>query len=208
MSTRDPHQRAAVATWAVEPVLDGGVTADALISIVPPGADAAFRPSDALIARHFGGRVLRLSFVDGAPSDWDGRPGPTGADLSAILAFARSVAAQPGARLAVHCTAGASRSTAAALTIHADRLGPGREAEMVERLVVGSFDGRLGRCDYLLSPNPLMVALAGRHTGCGLALHQAVLARLDSYAAWCATWESRMDGRARFDAMMAKAAAG
>jgi predicted protein tyrosine phosphatase len=79
--------------------------------------------------------------------------------VQAALNFARE---RPDAALLIHCHAGISRSTAIALTIIADRLGPGREDEAItglltlqpeavpNLLVLGHADKLLGRNGALL----------------------------------------------------------
>lgn len=207
-----PHrQRAAVAAWPLEPVAYGNVVADALVSIVPPNPRGHEEPpSDGIVAERFGGRVLRLAFVDGAPCHWDGLPGPDEGTVRAVVEFARRVEAEaPGARIAVHCTAGVSRSCAAALAVLADRLGPGREEEAVGLLLDGFRDGLAmfgPPARQQMAPNPLMVALAGRVTGCGRRLHDALLERCEGYADWCGVWASRMGGRDRLEDLIDGAA--
>lgn len=53
--------------------------------------------------------------------------------VQAIIDFAREL--KPSDRVLVHCAAGISRSTAAAITILATLMGPGRAEEVVDRLL-------------------------------------------------------------------------
>ena len=57
-------------------------------------------------------------------------------DVARILAFGRSLAEEPGARLLVHCHAGISRSTAAMLLILAQSL-PDQKADALVETVHG-----------------------------------------------------------------------
>jgi predicted protein tyrosine phosphatase len=61
------------------------------------------------------------------------RGGPTLADVEKIVAFAKSLNPQAG-DLLVHCQAGISRSSAAALVVLLTRLGPGSEESLVDYL--------------------------------------------------------------------------
>jgi predicted protein tyrosine phosphatase len=83
-----------------------------------------------------------------APADWT--TAPTEEDFAAILAFADGL--QAGDRLLVHCHAGISRSTAAAITILMQRGMPHTEALRVVQAVRPQ-----------LWPNSLIIAMADRH---------------------------------------------
>jgi predicted protein tyrosine phosphatase len=81
---------------------------------------------------------LVLSFVDldrPAPPPHAGSPKlrlADRADIENAVAFGR---AENRDRLLVHCNAGVGRSTAVALAIIADKLGPGREREALDELL-------------------------------------------------------------------------
>jgi predicted protein tyrosine phosphatase len=133
----------------------GQVTADALISIV--GHEEEPARIDPVL---FGGRVLRLSFDDIPVREWTDRHGkawvgPTRAHMEEALAFARLVSQEVQGRLsvAVHCKHGKSRSSAIALTLMADVLGPGGENEAVRLLLEHDLDEQIA-C------NPGLIRLA------------------------------------------------
>jgi predicted protein tyrosine phosphatase len=84
--------------------------------------------------------------------------------VEAALAFAREM---PEAKLLVHCFAGISRSTAIALSIIADRYGPGREVEALEHLL---------RLQPEAVPNLLVIEHADRLLGRNGALLATVVA--------------------------------
>lgn len=73
------------------------------------------------------GRRVRLVFED-APTEAEG--GPSRKEIERLIQFARGVDFTRG-RLLVHCQAGISRSSAAAMIVLAAIFGPGREAEAV-----------------------------------------------------------------------------
>jgi predicted protein tyrosine phosphatase len=75
-------------------------------------------------------RRIRLVFEDSL-SQAEG--GPSLEDIDRLLRFARTVDLSRG-KVLVHCQAGISRSSAAAVIILAAGLGPGREAEAVEHV--------------------------------------------------------------------------
>ena len=97
---------------------------------------------------------------------------PTLTDVEKIIAFGRRHAA---GKVLSHCNAGVSRSTAAALVILADRLGPGREAESLAEML------RLRPCAV---PNLLIVQLADQLLGRSGLLIKTVL-DWDGRSAWC-----------------------
>jgi predicted protein tyrosine phosphatase len=129
---------------------------EAVISIEAPG----IRWGDRLrFHRHPHPAHLVLSFEDldqPHPPIFTANEG----HVETALNFARE---RPDATLLIHCHAGISRSTAIALAIIADRLGPGREGEALEcmlhlqseavpnLLVVQHADRRLGRDGALLN---------------------------------------------------------
>ncbi|WP_149470001.1 hypothetical protein [Roseomonas genomospecies 6] len=81
--------------------------------------------------------------------------------VEAALGFAR----QHGGRLLIHCHLGIARSTAMALAVVADGLGPGREAEALDRVLAAR---------PCATPNPLIVALSDRLLDRGGALTAVV----------------------------------
>lgn len=90
---------------------------------------------------------LRLSFYD-----TQDEIGPTEEHVQQIIDFAHQIAKRP-AKVLSHCAAGISRSSAAAYIIYTVALGPGREAEALERVY---------RQRPIASPNGLMVMMADR----------------------------------------------
>jgi predicted protein tyrosine phosphatase len=105
---------------------------------------------------------LRLRFED-VIEDTAWARGPTREDVQAIIGFARRVEAAEG-KLLIHCSAGISRSSAAALIVLATWLGAGRETEAAERVFAISPDA---------DPNPRMVEYADELLGRGGALTRA-----------------------------------
>ena len=81
--------------------------------------------------------------------------GATEHDIQQIITLARQLRSITG-RILIHCEAGVSRSTAAALIIYACWLGPGRELEAMERVLAQR---------PIAIPNRRMVALADRLLG-------------------------------------------
>lgn len=129
----------AVSVHSQADVEDGLVRADALISIrgVAP-------PREPVIdAALFGERVLVLRFDDIPVPAWRDHHGqewvgPQPSQIADALQFAGRVAETARdrrGRLAVHCLQGCSRSSAVALAILAQQLGPGREDEAVVQLL-------------------------------------------------------------------------
>jgi predicted protein tyrosine phosphatase len=118
----------------------------------PPPAGYAERPSR-----------LRLIFYD-VDEDTDFEFGPERHHVQAIISFARRIASAEG-QLLVHCSAGVSRSAAAALTVYATWLGAGRENEAVEAM----FRAAPGAL-----PNLRLVGLADELLGRGGALLRAL----------------------------------
>jgi predicted protein tyrosine phosphatase len=108
-------------------LLTSGESAAAIrhvISIASPG-DA---PPPGLAART---SRIRLLFDD-VIADTDSESAPRLQHVRAVVAFARKIEDQPG-MLLIHCEAGISRSSAAALTAFATWAGPGHERLSVER---------------------------------------------------------------------------
>ena len=81
--------------------------------------------------------------------------GATEHDIQQIITLARELRSITG-RVLIHCEAGVSRSSAAALIIYACWLGPGRELEAMERVLAQR---------PIAIPNRRMVALADRLLG-------------------------------------------
>jgi predicted protein tyrosine phosphatase len=96
-------------------------------------------------------RRLRLHFADHS----EGPYGPTEEDVRRIIGLAGSLRASRGTVL-VHCEAGISRSSAAALVLYACWLGPGKEREALQRVLAQR---------PVAWPNRLMVAHADRLLG-------------------------------------------
>lgn len=104
-------------------------------------------------------RKLRLLFSDTVDED-----GPTEDDVRKIISAARGLANQKG-RVLIHCQAGISRSSAAAVILHAILLGPGHEEEAVARVVAQRPIAR---------PNRRMIEIADGLLGREGALMRAV----------------------------------
>jgi predicted protein tyrosine phosphatase len=81
--------------------------------------------------------------------------GATEQDIQQIITLAKELRAAPG-RILIHCEAGVSRSTAAALIIYAYWLGPGRERESMARVLAQR---------PIAMPNSRMVEIADRLLG-------------------------------------------
>lgn len=117
---------------------------DAVITIEEPGA----RPNLRLrFAPDPGREHLVLQFED-VDTDSLGIRVATQADVERAVAFARSWTDRS---LLVHCFHGVGRSAGIALAILADRLGPGNEAQALERLLAVRPE---------VTPNLVVVALA------------------------------------------------
>ena len=78
--------------------------------------------------------------------------GATEQDIQQIITLARELRSATG-RVLIHCEAGVSRSSAAALIMYACWLGPGREYEAMMRVLAQR---------PIAMPNPRMVELADR----------------------------------------------
>lgn len=111
---------------------------------------------------------LVLTFDD-VTHDGDNVLAPTRADVELIIDFARRTRVRPNKRMLIHCHAGISRSTATALIVLAERLGPGKEAEAIEAM-------RRGTETDEPFPNERLVALADEALARGGALLAAAKA--------------------------------
>ena len=78
--------------------------------------------------------------------------GATDTDIQQIISLARELQSTTG-RILIHCEAGISRSTAAALIMYSVWLGPGREREAMMRVLVQR---------PIAIPNRRMVEIADR----------------------------------------------
>lgn len=109
------------------------------------------------------GRTLVLLFHDIPEPDED-LTVPTRRDVEAIVKFAQAMG--PGENVMCHCNAGISRSSAAALTILASKLGNSRQAAMdaVEAVLA---------IKKIIHPNRRMVAYADEILGFDGALVEA-----------------------------------
>ena len=81
--------------------------------------------------------------------------GATEQDIQQIITLAQELSTVTG-RILIHCEAGVSRSTAAALIMHAYWLGPGRERDAMARVLAQR---------PIAIPNSRMVELADRLLG-------------------------------------------
>jgi predicted protein tyrosine phosphatase len=80
---------------------------------------------------HNASRKLRLLFGD----TLDEETGPQESDVQALMELAQNLRSTKG-KVLIHCEAGISRSTAAALILYACWLGPGREREAMRRVLM------------------------------------------------------------------------
>ena len=88
-------------------------------------------PSDELpVGYHNISSKVRLLFGD----TLDEETGPTEVDVQTLMVLAENLRLSKG-KVLIHCEAGISRSTAAALILYACWLGPGRELEAMERVL-------------------------------------------------------------------------
>ncbi|MCP3143079.1 tyrosine phosphatase family protein [Pyxidicoccus xibeiensis] len=131
-----------------------------LVSIGDPGQR---HPVGFLRAEH----RLRLLFHD-VTEDSESYSAPTAEDVARIIQFARGHLGTTR-KVLVHCEAGISRSTASATILYAVWLGPGREAEAVERVFQAVPEAR---------PNATLIRLADAQLERGGALIDAVARRL------------------------------
>jgi len=130
--------------------------------------------------------AIRAYFDDIPLTEWTDRHGrrwygPTAADIERLLAFGRRHQASD---IAVHCLHGKSRSAAVALTLIADRLGPGTESLAVDLLLAhGEKQG------LRVQPNPQIVVLADNLLGRRRALVMALGERCERARTWREYWE-------------------
>jgi predicted protein tyrosine phosphatase len=96
-------------------------------------------------------RKLRLQFAD-----VNTELGPSEEDVRQIILLAESLRSSCTGKVLVHCEAGVSRSSAAALIMYAYWLGPGRESEAMERVLAQR---------PIANPNRRMVEFADRLLG-------------------------------------------
>src|SRR6185436_170106 len=127
--------------------------ASAILSSPSQRADIAFlisigEPHDRPPAgfHHVRDRI-RLLFADA-----NDESGPTDDDVAQLISFARAVMKRTG-RVLIHCQAGISRSSAAAVIVHAIALGSGHENEAVARVMAQR---------PIACPNRRMIAIADR----------------------------------------------
>ncbi len=160
------HPTITVTDWTRAVTLcSNGVTRAGLSGIIsiadPPPYDTK-RPRD---LDRVGVPILALDFRDIEYQFYSGEPAadcPTKDHVSKIISFGRSVQHRPG-RLLIHCTAGRSRSTAAAFVILCDRLSTGTEVDALSALLTA--------CERTPLPNTMMVSLADDVLGRGGRMH-------------------------------------
>lgn len=177
----------AVSVHSQADVEDGLVRADALISIrgVAPPREPVI---DAAI---FGERVLVLRFDDIPVPAWRDHHGqewvgPQPSQIADALQFARRVAEtarERRGRLAVHCLQGRSRSSAVALAILAQQLGPGREDEAVVQL--------LAEDEGTIACNPGAIRLADRLLARNVRLEAALERACPRFVTWREYWSRK-----------------
>jgi len=98
-------------------------------------------------------------------------------DVEGIIQFGRRAGDE---KILIHCFAGQSRSTAAAILILADRLGPGREEEALDlflSLIHEAQQKYLRPRDAPVNPNRLMLHLGDRFLGRDKKLWKAIAKR-------------------------------
>ena len=113
--------------------------------------------------------AIRLEFFDDT-----GEPGPQRWHVDKVIDFARQIQHE-GGKLLVHCEAGISRSSAAALTVFATWLGTSKEQEAVDKTYVAQPDAW---------PNSQFVELADKllgHDGALITAVDKVVATLDPH---------------------------
>lgn len=175
--------------------------ADAVVSVRGTAARGLGTLDEALAQAVLGdcGAVLRLALDDiGVPALGPLR-GPTQAQVDEAVDFGRALrSAMPDPLVAVHCELGRSRSSALALALLADALGPGGEGEAVRRVLRLDAEGTM-------APNPLLVRLADAALWRYGALEAALLDASPAYAAARAHWQAvAADPDAAWAAMRAR----
>lgn len=121
---------------------------------------------------------LRLEFNDVTyHRPWAGYQAPQEDDIRRLVAFGER--AKDG-RVLVHCAAGVSRSSAAALILLAMRHGMGNEMAAMEQLLADTktATGLKLRNHEMITPNRRMVWLADQVLERGGALYEALLLNL------------------------------
>ncbi len=157
LATLHPEVIIASRTQAERLLMSGtGPAIRHMISIGAPGdpAPASFKQSASRI---------RLEFHD-VIEDTDSEFGPRTWHVEEVVDFAQAIQHEEGTLL-VHCEAGISRSSAAALTAFATWLGVGKEQDAVDRTYVAQPQAQ---------PNSLFVELADDLLGRDGALIAAV----------------------------------
>ena len=129
-----------------------------VVSIMAPGDAVVATPGWLPSSSH-----LHLGFDD-VVATTDGYAAPSRLQMAQLIAFADGWT--EAAPMLVHCMAGISRSSAAALIVAARRR-PGREAELARRL---------RRVGPWFTPNETMVALADELLACDGRLREALAA--------------------------------
>jgi predicted protein tyrosine phosphatase len=141
-----------------------------MISIADPPPYEQKRPRPSIIPAI----ALLLDFRDVWADHHDGIKlvnAPSLNHVDAILKYGHDLAAlgapPSGGRLVIHCTAGRSRSTAAAFIILCDRYGVGNEQ--------AAMDALLTCCERAPLPNTLLCKLADDYLGRGGRLHKLAI---------------------------------
>jgi predicted protein tyrosine phosphatase len=146
---------------------------------------------------HYPAGVLRLAFDDVPMQEWTDRhgkhwQGPSLHQVGLALDYGRTLhETRPGCLVAVHCMHGKSRSSALALAMMADSLGPGREEEAVQRLLSRSDQPGAALDDAALSQmacNPGIVRMTDRILGREGALERALEAAMPRFVTWRRYW--------------------
>jgi predicted protein tyrosine phosphatase len=156
--------------------------ADALISIRAPG-DNSIKIDPTL----FDNEIFILEFDDVPVLEWTddkGRTwhGPTEKQITDVLNFYRDLISRKKIEfIALHCQQGKSRSAAIALTIMADFLGKGREAEAVESVLLHDHE-------HKLCFNPGIIRMADKILNQGTAIENALELRCQPFKKWKKYW--------------------
>lgn len=169
----------AVSAWPRYAVDCGDLRANRLISIIGH-EDQEVDPDTARSC--FPGGLLVLRFDDVGVEEHFGYKGPSRADVETALTFARSGEGS----IAIHCSQAVSRSTAVAIAILADRLGPEAAAATFQQIRT-----QLGQVEET-APNPRIIALADQILGLDGRLDAAVASTFPAYTPWKAHWTRHM----------------